>query len=179
MKQEKFEPFMDRLSRDIRNDLSESLLTAMHQQSLAPAETTAKRYLEMDLAPHYTTYIHDRLLRYRRCLDNLQSNNGEAIQQAAALWDNELFFEVHEVLEHTWMRAKGDERRLLQALIRAAGVYIKLEHGYEAPARKIAGKAIPVLEEFREQLSTYFDPERLITALRQLDLQPPRLLEVS
>lgn len=177
MNQEKFEPFMDRLSRDIRNDLSESLLAAIQQHSLAPAEAVARGYLQRKLAPHYCSYIHERLQRYRLALDLLlQVAPDDVIGQGLVLWDNELFFEVHEVLEHTWMQANGDQRRLLQALIRAAGVYIKLEHGYEAPARKIAAKAIPVLEEFRQQLGRYFDPDRLLTALHTLDRLPPKLL---
>lgn len=87
------------------------------------------------------------------------------------------FFEVHEILEHAWLASAGDEKMLLQAMIRAAGVYIKLEHGYDAAAAKISAKAFPVLEKNRKRLAAYIDPEILLTALRQVNKQPPILLQ--
>ena len=57
---------------------------------------------------------------------------------AVILWDLDLFFEVHEILEPPWIKAQGDRKLLLQALIRAAGVYINLELGYTDRAAKIS-----------------------------------------
>ena len=53
----------------------------------------------------------------------------------------------------------------LQALIRAAGVYIKLEFGYERQAAKMAGKAREVLATSDDLLRDYFDPAELLAAL--------------
>ena len=64
----------------------------------------------------------------------------------------------------------------LQALIRAAGVYIKREYGYNDAAARIAEKAMPVLEENRALLEGYFKPEKLIAALASPDASPPQLL---
>ena len=40
-----------------------------------------------------------------------------AVVKAAALWDERLFFEVHEVLEFEWKRTTGPVRTALQGLI--------------------------------------------------------------
>lgn len=87
-----------------------------------------------------------------------------------------IFFEAHELLEQAWRAASGDEKRILQALIRAASVYIKLEYGYDGAARKMAGRALPVLEGHTTFLARYFQPEKLLRALRDPALPPPRLL---
>jgi hypothetical protein len=100
----------------------------------------------------------------------------DVLWQALVLWDQKLFFEVHEVLEHAWHQAAGDEKKILQAMIRAAGVYIKLEYGYAEAARKMAGRALPVLMQQRVFLTRYFDPTRLISALKDLNAEPPHLL---
>ena len=82
---------------------------------------------------------------------------------------------MHEILEPAWIGASGDEKRLLQALIRAAGVYINLELGYEQRARKICAKALPVLKELHEELTGSIDGKALIVALETLSTDPPRL----
>ena len=91
------------------------------------------------------------------------------------LWNQGLFFEVHEVLEHAWYHAKGDEKLTLQALIRAAGVYVKQEYDYIKAAHKIAGKSWPVLEKNIDLLETFFDPLVLIKALKTVDQKAPHL----
>ena len=45
MSDQLFDPFNDRLSRDIRNDLSESLLTCLRERRPTAARTVAERYL--------------------------------------------------------------------------------------------------------------------------------------
>jgi hypothetical protein len=84
---------------------------------------------------------------------------------------------VHEVLEPVWLKAAGEEKLFYQAMIRAAGVYIKLEYGYAEPAARIAAKAIPVLERNRARLRRYTEPDHLINALRHLHTTPPLLLD--
>lgn len=179
MRNEHFDPFQDRLSRDIRNDLSAALIRVISQQDMLPALEAADRYLRRDCAPVYREYIAARLARYRKFLDCISRGTGDAFRQALVLWDQKLFFEVHEVLEQEWRSAKGEEKLVLQGMIRAAGVYIKLEGGYRESARKTAGKALPVLEKYREFLARYFEPEKLYCHLRDLSLPPPQLLDIS
>ena len=169
-----FNPFEDRLSRDIRNDLSETVIDLLEYRSLAGAEEVAFGFRQQSLAAHYLDYIDERLKRYGLALDIL-SEDCDLLDQAAVFWDLGLFFEVHEILEPAWMDASGDQKRLLQALIRAAGVYINLELGYEQRARKIGSKALPVIRELKQELVGSIDGDALIAALESLSVEPPRL----
>lgn len=171
-----FNPFTDRLSRDIRNDLSSALLQCLQLGSTEPAETVAARYLAQGPPEVYRCYIEDRLTRYRQAVTAISGQVNDPFLRSFLLWDLKLFFEMHEVLEHDWYHAAGDTKLLMQALIRAAGVYIKLQCNLIPQANKIAAKALPVLEEQREFLARYFPAERLIEPLRTGDPVPPRLL---
>lgn len=174
-----FEPFQDRRSRDIRNALSSALATAITEGRPEPFEREATRLLADRPPEHYRDYITDRLPRYHRALDVIGRGITDPFAQGVELWNERLFFELHEVLEHAWYHAEGDRKLLLQAMIRAAGVYVKLEYGYVRQAEKMAGKARDVLENSRETLRQYFDPEDLLTALTRLDPVPPRLQPTS
>jgi hypothetical protein len=54
---------------------------------------------------------------------------GVALDEAAALFDAGLYYEVHEWLERYWMRAGGDDREALQGLIQVAVGYEHLARG--------------------------------------------------
>ncbi|MGV1100624.1 DUF309 domain-containing protein [Thiovibrio sp. JS02] len=171
-----FEPFQDRLSRDIRNALSETIAPVLAENDLAPALAVARRYLAMDLPPCYGDYIRDRLTRYAQALEIIRQNgHGDAFTEAMVLWDLGLFFEVHEVLEEAWNEARGEEKKILQALIRAAGFYIKLEYGYEEAAAKMAARAVAALEKNRQAVPAGINLELLLEKLKGLAQIPPKL----
>jgi hypothetical protein len=69
-----------------------------------------------------------------------------AVERAAVLWDRQLFFEVHEVLEDVWQRTAGAERQALQGVIQIAVAFHHLAHGNVRGARKL-------LEEGRARLA--------------------------
>ena len=165
MSDQLFDPFNDRLSRDIRNDLSESLLTCLRERRPTAARTVADRYLGGHPGPVYVSYIRNRLERYARFLEQLDEDETDPLRLGFALWDLGLHFEVHEVLEQAWLRAAGDDKALFQALIRAAGVAIKRECGSVAAAAKMAAKARPVLERHRARLAAYTDVTALFRIL--------------
>lgn len=171
---QKFNPFEDRLSRDIRNDLSETIIEVLDSGTIAAAERMASEYRLKNLGHIYIDYIEQRLARYSQALA-LLPGDAPLMHQASVLWDLQLFFEVHEILEPAWIAAEGDEKRLLQALIRAAGVYINLELDYLQRAEKIAHKAAPVLKELRSELASRIDGDCLILALESLSRQPPKI----
>lgn len=177
MKPPVFQPFSDRLSRDIRNGLSHSLVKALHKRSLMPVQELAARYLGELPAGVYTEYIEERLRRYESVFAKLLEATGDPLLQGLILWDVYCFFEVHDVLEPAWLHAQGEEKVFLQAVIRAAAVYIKRDAGYPEAAVKIAGKALPVLKNCRQQLARLTDPELLINALENIDSDPPKLLD--
>lgn len=174
-----FDPFTDRASRDVRNGLSRAFGQALAAGDLTPVEELGAALLAGDLGPGHRDYVVRRLERYRRAFTPIRDAAGDPVRQGLILWDLQLFFEVHEVLEHAWHRAEGGRRRLLQALIRAAGVYIKLEFGQARQAAGLAEKACAGLEKNRDALQAHFDPEELIAALRSLNPTPPTLLSGS
>lgn len=60
-----------------------------------------------------------------------------ATLQAAALWNERLFFEVHEVLEAVWKDADGALRQALQGLIQIGVAFHHLAHGNVRGARTL------------------------------------------
>jgi hypothetical protein len=174
-----FDPFRDRLSRDIRNDLSRCFGQSLAAGSLSPVEELSAFLLKRDLQRCYREYVESRLELYRRAFDRVRKSGQDPIRTGLILWDLRLFFEMHEVLEQAWHHSEGGLKMLLQSLIRAAGVYIKLEHGYHRQAAKLAEKACAVLEKHSDALRDYFAPEALIAALRSLNPVPPILLGQS
>jgi len=172
----RFEPFQDRLSRDIRNELSAALPLALARNDLTPVRDVAGRYLQQGLAAPYIAYIEARLAGYAKALALIARTEAkDALTKALVLWDLGLFFEVHEILEQAWRGAQGAEKKVLQALIRAAGFYIKGEYGYFEAGAKMAGRAVAALEKNR-QACAGFDLDTLLESLRNLDPIPPKLL---
>lgn len=170
-----FNPFEDRLSRDIRNELSEGLAAAVETGIGELLAKTVAKYRQQPLAECYRAYLEDRCNRYEKALKAIRPGLADPIQRGIILWNLGLFFEVHEVLEHAWYSAEGNLKLTMQALIRAAGVYIKREYGYHDSASRIAAKAIPVLEANRLLLAAYFDPDKLIQALVDPTISAPVL----
>ncbi|MCW5891304.1 MAG: DUF309 domain-containing protein [bacterium] len=60
-----------------------------------------------------------------------------ALDDAAALWAEGLFFEVHEVLEAAWQPLTGDARHGLQGVIQIAVAFHHLRHGNARGARNL------------------------------------------
>ena len=174
MGDEIFNPFEDRFSRDLRNELSSALATAIETGDRSALERVVEKYQTQDLAPHYRNYLEERSKRFNEALCTINREQ-DPIEQAVILWNQGLFFEVHEVLEHAWYTAEGEHKLTLQALIRAAGSYVKKDCGYLEPAKKIAGKSWPVLLANKDFLNFFFDPTPLIAALKNPDLDAPKL----
>jgi uncharacterized protein len=173
-----FDPFSDRFSRKIRNDLSEALMTSLRQLDLTPAREVADHYITSELQPKYRQYIDARMTSYQRALELIRSNHIEdPFDRALVLWDEGLFFEVHEILEQVWLKASGTTKLILQAMIRAAGMYVQLDHGNTKGASSMAAKAVAVLESNRKEIPDGFDIDLLLTRLKDVDPVPPKLME--
>ena len=93
----KFEPFQDRLSRDIRNDLSSAMMESLKNGNTAAISEVANRYLAQSLEKPYREYIDDRLARYEKALGVIwKSDEGnDHFFQGLVLWDCGLQFELH------------------------------------------------------------------------------------
>jgi hypothetical protein len=66
-----------------------------------------------------------------------ESPTARACHIAAALWNEQLFFEVHEVLEAVWKTASGAVRQALQGVIQIAVAFHHLAHGNRRGARSL------------------------------------------
>jgi uncharacterized protein len=51
----------------------------------------------------------------------------ELVNEAQALFNDQRFWEVHEVLEGLWKRSAGDEKRLIQGLILLAAAFVHVQ----------------------------------------------------
>lgn len=175
-----FDPFEDRLSRDIRNSLSRVFMETLGKEDMGPVQKAAEKYLHSDIAPFYHEYIQDRLFRYGQCLQEIvKRRNNDVIFRALILWDQDLFFEVHELLEEAWHKATGNNRKVLQGLIRAAGVYVHLPRGNSRGAKKMAAKAREALSAYQQDVPEFVNLDKLLHGLETLNAHPPKLLEMS
>lgn len=173
---ERFDPFNNRLCRNVRNALSEAFKEVLDQKEMMPVQRIAGFFLD-DASPAFVrAYIDNRLAAYEGVLAGIRELGlDDPLDVAMLIWDRRLFFETHEFLEQHWMTADGDEKKLLQAIIRAAGAYVHLEQGNLTGARRIADKALAVLELQQDRLAPHADPQLLLDKLRRLDPVPPTL----
>jgi hypothetical protein len=176
MAKNNFDPFQDRQARQIRNILSTAFVQSLANLNPGPFEATGEQLLKQEISADKKTYIRDRLSRYRKCITTVEQQGIQTIlEQSFVLWDAELFFEVHEILEGQWMAAQGRKKAALQGLIRAAGVYILLAGGNRQGAEKMAAKAVRDLEENLTALAYFPAPQLLLTSLKNLEPIPPKL----
>jgi hypothetical protein len=171
-----FDPFKSRLCRNIRNELSKSLMKAIHSGDIGSSYAVAEKYVSEGTEPFINSYINNRIMRYKAIVSQIQTANiqiHETYIIALLLWDQELFFEVHEWLEKKWRNSQGTEKIISQALIRAAGTYMHLECGRHVGAKKMASKAVAALIRHKESISV-FNVELLIAKLKALDPVPPK-----
>jgi hypothetical protein len=88
----------------------------------------------------------------------------DALARAAALWNEQLFFEVHEVLELVWKRLDGDRRQAFQGLIQIAVAYHHLAHGNLRGARSLLAEGRRRLGAVPSELLPSVDVEGLLAA---------------
>ena len=171
-----FDPFNDRLSRDIRNTLAETFVDALLQLDKSGYQRTAEQWLTKDLDDVYAGYIQDRIKRYDRVLNQIKENRiKDAKLQALIIWNHGLFFEVHEHLEWIWQKTAGDEYQALKGLIQAAGVYIHLEFNHREAAEKLAIKSSDRIQKYADCLTFIANLNMLLDNLKNLDPAPPLL----
>lgn len=176
MTENNFDPFRDRQARQIRNILSSAFVQSLQDLNPDAFLTAGAQLLKQEISADKRTYIQDRLSRYKKCFETVSRHKIQnTLEQSFVLWDAELFFEVHEILEGLWMAAQGPGKAALQGLIRAAGVYILMAGGSRQGVIKMAAKAVQALEEHGSALSYFPSPEVLLASLKNLDPVPPKL----
>jgi hypothetical protein len=177
---EKFDPFSDRRSRDIRNQLSVAFVQALKTMDSSCFDSVGKKFISDHPAGIYYDYVDDRLKVYQRVFDQIQSGHVNLpTQQVPILWNHGLFFELHELLEEMWHPTRGAMRRALMGLIQAAGVYVHLEQGNRKAAANLAERAITHLEATGAQLNFLDGVADIVEHLSRLAPTPPRLKPIK
>ena len=173
-----FDTLNDRLARDIRNALGKAYVKRLDPAlDLLPVEEMAESFLAKNPGAIYENYILERLTKFRSARQHIFDNKiSDHYYRALVLWDHQMFFETHEVLESLWMKAAGKQKLILQALIRAAGVYIHLANHNLKGAEKMAARAKEILETYKEEIPPFPGLEKLIKCLTNLDPIPPKLM---
>ncbi|MEO6727023.1 MAG: DUF309 domain-containing protein [Blastocatellia bacterium] len=81
----------------------------------------------------------------------------EAYLRGAALFNAGKFFECHDAWEEIWLKAEGEEREFLHAMIQAAAALHHFQQGNLKGAKSVGGRAIEklnVLPSVMMQLDT-------------------------
>lgn len=171
-----FDPFSDRLARDLRNDLSSALVDRLTGKTPDAIARQADLWRAKGLASVYATYMDQRLKSYQSAVTEIESSGyTDPRHQAVILWNARLFFELHELLETIWYKAKGPERTALKGLIQAAGAFVHNLRGKPKAANGLAQRARQHLQEGADTLGYITNLNRLIDDLAQLPHEPTRL----
>jgi predicted metal-dependent hydrolase len=94
------------------------------------------------------------------------------------LWNEGLFFEVHEVLEDVWRTVSGPVRQALQGVIQIAVAYHHQAHGNARGARSLLAEGRARLADVGEDTLPRLDRRALLDATAQADAAagPPQLV---
>ena len=172
----KFDPFNNRLSRDIRNSLSEAFMEALSGGDPSAYREEADIWRGKNPSKVYLDYIQDRLQRYDRVFEQIKAGRLEdPLLQSLVIWNKGLFFEFHDHLEGIWKHATGDQRQALKGLIKAAGVYIHNEFNHQQAVKSLSLKAYNLIRQYSHCLAFIENLDSLLQRLKTLDSDPPRL----
>ncbi len=65
-------------------------------------------------------------------------------------WNEQRYYEAHDVLEHLWLETKSDDAQYFKGLIQAAGAFVHLQKQYEHPSHPKHGRRLaPARRLFR------------------------------
>lgn len=175
-----FDPFSDRTARDIRNTLSSALILELSGAGAPTVAAVAGQWLARQPGAVYQAYIEGRQRQYRDLLTRIRAEgiNGPR-HQSIILWNDGLFFELHELLETIWHGAVATERTGLKGLIQAAGAYLHSLRGKGEIAQKLARRARMHLRTGAAGLSFIANLEQLIVALADSPPAPLQLVYQS
>ena len=171
-----FDPFNNRLSRDIRNSLSEAFMDALARMEPSAYRDEAEIWRAKNPPGIFLEYIQDRLQRYDQVFEQIKANHlDQPLLQCLVIWNKGLFFEFHDHLEGIWKQATGDERQALKGLIKAAGVYIHNEFNHQQAVKNLSTKSYNLIRQYSHCLAFIENLDSLLERLKTLDSDPPRL----
>lgn len=169
-----FDPFADRLARDIRNELSTAFVQGLEKNENSRYRSAAERYLAKDLPPAHRDYILDRLKRYDEVFAVIvQRRIKDPFGQSEVLWNRGLLFEVHERLEVIWHDVPKEARNAIKGVIQAIAAYLHRQCGHEEISLRLARKAAELLHQYGRALPASFNYEPVVAWLEKPELGPP------
>ena len=161
-----FDPYESRPARQLRNRLSTVFVRAVETGEFAGLEKEAERICPADADPAGRAFACERMERYRRAFDRIRAEGtADPVQRAVLLWNEGLFFEVHEILERVWNDEQRWRKEALRGLIQAAGVFVHRERGAGEAAANLAARAASHLRRHRRKLDEIGNVEELVEAL--------------
>lgn len=127
--------------------------------------------LRSDFLP-WLRAVGDRTQRYHAVLDAAARLRvcqapglSGTVARGAILFNAELFYEVHEVLERVWRTAAGDEKTFLQGLVQIAVALYHHGQGNHRGARSLLHTGCDKLEATRRAAPPVIDLGALLVAL--------------
>ncbi len=78
-------------------------------------------------------------------------------------WNEQRYYEAHDVLEHLWLDTKSEDADYFKGLIQAAGGFVHLQHHHREPTHRVHGRRLaPAVRLFRlaEKNLTPYAPVR-------------------
>ncbi len=171
-----FDPFGDRMARDIRNSLSSAFISEITGYQPGEIAEVEKFWIAQTQNPIYLDYIEKMKTRYAQAMAFIQNCGCKNMyQKIIVLWNEELFFEMHELLETLYCKTTGPERAALKGLIQAAGVYIHVYRGNQKAARGLASRSRKHLLAGMKQLWFISNLVELIDNLKNPTRPPIKL----
>ncbi len=74
-------------------------------------------------------------------------------------WNEQHYYEAHDVLEHLWLRTNSDDSDYFKGLIQAAGAFVHLQKQYEHPTHpkhsRRLGPAVRLFHLAEKNLTPY------------------------
>jgi hypothetical protein len=171
-----FDPYGSRTDRDVRNRLSTGFIRSIETGDLTGLAASAEAFCPPDAGPGCRAYVTERMDRYRRAFARIRGKTvRDPIHRALVLWNEGLFFEVHEILETVWNGRERQRKEALRGLIQAAGAFVHRQRGAARAAEKLARRGAGHLREHRQELEEIENIEELIEALEDPGRPAPAL----
>ncbi|MGA7874335.1 MAG: DUF309 domain-containing protein [Desulfoferrobacter sp.] len=176
MEGKEFDPFANRLARDIRNELSSAFVRALEEADSGPFEEVAAEYMKLDLAPNYRNYIKERTEKYQEVLFEIQERQlTDPYAQTMVLWNKGLLFEVHERLEVFWKEESAEVQQAIKGIIKAVAAHVHMQYGHTDAALRLAQKANASMRSHGKALPASFKTEVVLKSLEDLTSRSPKV----
>lgn len=137
--------------KDARELLKKARSIAINNSIIRDARVASK-HIEFDVGidKDAIDQLLDRLKEIssiKRCIeiDERELGKEQAVKYATELFNDERYWEAHEVLEGVWKNSKGDEKLVVQGIILIAAAFVHMQKEEYSIAYTILKRALPKL----------------------------------